>query len=263
MNLRQLGQIFFCVGLCMTLNPTLSLARDATDRVALVIGNANYVDAQAELPGVIGEVRDLEAELKRDGFEVQLEQNLTREGMRSAFDQFYKKLRPQTQALIFFSGFGVQSIADNYLIPIDANIWTEADVSREGFPLLAALREIAIRTEGAKVVILDASRHNPFERRFRHSSMGLHSFPLTPETLVLFSAIPNTITGDRKDGHNMFIAELLKNVSKPGKTSEAAFKGIRERVAQASDYAEVPWVSSSLTIAFYFNEKSNSEFHKH
>src|SRR5215475_409841 len=105
----------------------------AGDRFALVIGNAKYPDAEAPLKEPINDARDVADELKRDGFNVEIGENLNGDGMRRAFERLYGKIKPGSVALIFFSGFGVQSNRQSYMIPIDAQIWTEADVRRDGF----------------------------------------------------------------------------------------------------------------------------------
>ena len=55
-----------------------------------------------------------------DGFTVDIGENLTGDAMRRAFDRLYGKIKPGTVALIFYSGFGVQSGRQSYLIPVDA-----------------------------------------------------------------------------------------------------------------------------------------------
>src|SRR6202521_4579205 len=81
----------------------------AADRFALVIGNAKYPDADAPLKEPINDARDVADELKRDGFNVEVGENLTGEAMRRAFDKLYARIKPGSVALIFYSGFGVQS----------------------------------------------------------------------------------------------------------------------------------------------------------
>src|SRR5215510_4498826 len=105
----------------------------AGERLALVIGNAKYPDAEAPLREPINDARDLADELKRDGFAVEIGENLTGDGMRRAFDRLYGKIKPGSVALLFFSGFGIQSARQSYMIPVDAQIWTESDVRRDGF----------------------------------------------------------------------------------------------------------------------------------
>src|SRR4030081_3082959 len=89
----------------------------ASDRYALVIGNAKYPDAEAPLKEPINDARDVADELKRDGFNVDVGENLTGEQMRRAFDRLYGKIKPGSVALLFFSGFGVQSGRQCYMLP--------------------------------------------------------------------------------------------------------------------------------------------------
>src|SRR5260370_28064383 len=104
----------------------------AGDRFALVIGNAKYPDAEAPLKEPINDARDVADEFKRDGFNVDIGENLTGDAMRRAFDKLYGKIKPASVVLSFFSGFGVPSTRQTYMIPVDAQIWTEPDVRRDG-----------------------------------------------------------------------------------------------------------------------------------
>src|SRR6202171_4585184 len=99
----------------------------AADRFALVIGNAKYPDAEAPLKEPINDAKDIADELKRNGFDVETGENLTGDAMRRALARLYARIKPKSVALIFFSGFGVQSARQSYLIPVDAQIWTEPD----------------------------------------------------------------------------------------------------------------------------------------
>src|SRR6201992_1831717 len=133
----------------------------AGDRFALVIGNAKYPDADTPLKEPINDARQVADELKRDGFTVEIGENLTGDNMRRAFDRLYNKLRPGSVALVFFSGFGISSNRQSYMIPVDAQIWTEADVPRDGLSLETVLGEINNRGAGVKIDLIDASGRAP------------------------------------------------------------------------------------------------------
>ena len=105
----------------------------AGERLALVIGNSKYPDAEAPLREPINDARDIADELKRDGFTVEIGENLNGDQMRRAFDRLYGKIKPGSVALLFFSGYGIESGRQSYMIPVDAQIWTEPDVRRDGF----------------------------------------------------------------------------------------------------------------------------------
>ena len=168
--------------------PIVPSVAAGAERFALVIGNAKYPDAEAPLKEPINDARDVADELKRDGFSVEVGENLTGDAMRRAFDKLYGKIKPGSVALVFFSGFGVQSGRQSYMIPVDAQIWTEPDVRRDGFSLETVLGEINSRGAGVKIALIDASRRNPFERRFRSFSAGLAPVIAPNGTLVMYSA---------------------------------------------------------------------------
>src|SRR6266700_4301724 len=224
----------------------------AGDRFALVIGNAKYPDAEAPLKEPINDARDVADELKRDGFSVEIGENLTGEAMRRAFERFYGKIKPGSVALIFFSGFGVQSSRQSFMIPVDAQIWTEADVRRDGFSLETILGEINNRGAGVKIALIDASRRNPFERRFRSFSAGLAPVIAPNGTLVMYSAALSSVISDNGGDHSLFVQELLKEIRVPDLMAEETLNRTRVGVTRASRSEQVPWISSSLAEDFSF-----------
>ncbi|MGC2779771.1 MAG: caspase family protein, partial [Bradyrhizobium sp.] len=224
----------------------------AGDRYALVIGNAKYPDAEAPLKEPINDARDVADELKRDGFNVDIGENLTGEQMRRAFDRLYGKIKPGSVALVFFSGFGVQSSRQSYMIPVDAQIWTEPDVRRDGFSLETVLGEINSRGAGVKIALIDASRRNPFERRFRSFSAGLAPVIAPNGTLVMYSAALSSVISDNGTDHSLFVRELLKEIRTPDLMAEETLNRTRVGVTRASRSEQVPWISSSLAEDFSF-----------
>jgi hypothetical protein len=229
-----------------------SVAADRGDRFALVIGNAKYPDAEAPLKEPINDAREIADELKRDGFNVDVGENLNGDGMRKALDRLYGRIKPGSTALIFFSGFAIQSNRQSYMIPVDAGIWTEPDVRHDGFPLETILGEMNNRGAGVKIALLDASRRNPFERRFRSYSAGLAPVIAPNGTLVMYSAAPGSVVGDNGSDHSLFVQELLKEIRVPGLSGEETLNRTRLGVTRASRGEQVPSLSSSLAEDFSF-----------
>ena len=238
--------------LILSIAPVLPSTGVAADRFALVIGNAKYPDADAPLKEPINDARDVADELKRDGFTVDVGDNLTGDGMRKAFDRLYGHIKPGSIALIFFSGFGIQSNRQSYLIPVDAQIWTEADVRRDGFSLETVLNEINNRGAGVKIALIDASRRNPYERRFRSFSAGLAPVIAPNGTLVMYSAALSSVISDNGGDHSLFVQELLKEIRVPDLMAEETLNRTRVGVTRASRSEQVPWISSSLAEDFSF-----------
>src|SRR5712672_727228 len=236
----------------LSVTPIVPSAAAGTDRFALVIGNAKYPDADAPLKEPINDARDVAEELKRDGFNVEIGENLTGDAMRRAFERLYGRIKPGSVALIFFSGFGVQSSRQSYMIPVDAQIWTEADVRRDGISLETVLGEINSRGAGVKIALIDASMRNPFERRFRSFSAGLAPVIAPNGTLVMYSAALSSVVGDTGGAHSLFVSELLKEIRVPDLMAEETLNRTRVGVTRASRSEQVPWISSSLAEDFSF-----------
>jgi hypothetical protein len=230
----------------------LSDAADRGDRFALVIGNSKYPDAEAPLKEPINDARDVATELKRNGFNVEIGENLSGDAMRRAFDRLYGRIKPGSVSLIFFSGFGIQSNRQSFLIPVDAQIWTEADVRRDGISLETVLGEINNRGAGVKIALVDASRRNPFERRFRSFSAGLAPVIAPNGTLVMYSAALSSVISDNGSDHSLFVQQLLKETRVPELMAEETLNRTRVGVTRASAGEQVPWISSSLAEDFSF-----------
>src|SRR5580693_7404594 len=236
----------------LSILPVFPSAAVAADRFALVIGNSKYPDADAPLKEPINDARDVADELKRDGFTVDIGENLTGDGMRRAFDKLYGKIKPGSVALIFYSGFGIQSNRQSFMIPVDAQIWSEPDVRRDGFSLETVLGELNSRGAGVKIALMDASRRNPFERRFRSFSAGLAPVIAPNGTLVMYSAALSSVVSDNGSDHSLFVQELLKEIRVPDLMAEETLNRTRVGVTRASRSEQVPWISSSLAEDFSF-----------
>src|SRR5712672_2731341 len=236
----------------LSVAPIVPSAAAGADRFALVIGNAKYPDAEAPLKEPINDARDIAEELKRDGFSVEVGENLTGDAMRRAFERLYGRIKPGSVALIFFSGYGVQSSRQSYMIPVDAQIWTEADVRRDGLSLETVLGEINSRGAGVKIALVDASRRNPFERRFRSFSAGLAPVIAPNGTLVMYSAALSSVISDNGRDRSLFVQELLKEIRVPDLMAEETLNRTRVGVTRASRSEQVPWISSSLAEDFSF-----------
>jgi uncharacterized caspase-like protein len=238
--------------LLFSLAPIFPSAAAAADRFALIIGNAKYPDADAPLKEPINDERSMADELKRDGFTVEIGENLTGDGMRKAFERLYGHIKPGSVVLIFFSGYGIQSNRQSFMIPVDAQIWTEADVRRDGISLETVLGEINNRGAGVKIALIDASRRNPFERRFRSFSAGLAPVIAPNGTLVMYSAALSSVISDNGGDHSLFVQELLKEIRVPDLMAEETLNRTRVGVTRASRSEQVPWISSSLAEDFSF-----------
>jgi uncharacterized caspase-like protein len=215
-------------------------------RIALVIGNGHYPDANAPLAQPINDARALTASLRRDGFDVDVVEDASKDDMSRAVDRMKSKIKPDSVVMLFFGGYGVQAGRESYMLPVDARIWKEADVRRDGLSIESVLEAMKERGASAKLVVIDASRRNPYERRFRAFSHGLAPIIAPDNALILSSATPGKVADDSKGQYSVLVAELLNNLNAGNAGAETVFNKTRVAISRASEGEQVPSVSSSL-----------------
>jgi uncharacterized caspase-like protein len=227
-------------------------------RLALVIGNGNYPDAGEPLSQPINDARGLTASLRHNGFDVDVVEDARKDDMDRAVDRLKAKIKRDSVVMLFFGGYGIQVGRESYMIPIDATIWKESDVRRNGISVESVLDVMKARGARAKLVVIDASRRNPFERRFRTFSRGLAPINAPDNALILSSATPGQVADDGKGQHSVLISELLANLNAQGSGAETVFNKTRVAISRASDGKQVPSVSSSLSEDVRFGESENA-----
>jgi uncharacterized caspase-like protein len=229
-------------------------------RLALVIGNGHYPDANAPLAQPINDARALTAQLRRTGFDVDVVEDASRDDMQRAIGRLKSKIRPDTVVMLFFGGYGVQVGSESYMIPVDAAIWKEADVRRQGVSVESVLDAMKEQGARAKLVVIDASRRNPYERRFRAYSHGLAPINAPDNALILTSATPGKVADDSIGANSVLVSELLTNLNAQAAGVETAFNKTRIAISRASDGEQVPSVSSSLLedVSFGGADKTGS-----
>ena len=59
-------------------------------------------------------------------------EDASKDDMTRAVARLKSKIRPDSVVMLFFGGYGIQAGRESYMIPVDATIWKEADVRRDG-----------------------------------------------------------------------------------------------------------------------------------
>lgn len=225
-----------------------------TSRLALVIGNGHYPDASAPLTQSINDARALSSTLRKNGFDVDMVEDASKDDMVRAVNRLKSRIKHDTVVMLFFGGYGVQAGRESYMLPVDAVIWKESDVRRQGVSIEGVLNMMKEQGAKAKLVVVDASRRNPYERRFRSYSHGLAPIGTPDNALILSSASPGKVVDDGKGEHSTLVSELLNNLNAQGSSAESVFNKTRVAISRASEGDQVPTVSSSLLEDVRLNE---------
>ena len=211
-------------------------------RHALVIGNNAY--PSSELLSAVNDARDVAATLRSSGYDVLLRENVTREALFQAIREFGGKLRDGDVAVFYYAGHAIQVRDRNFLIPVDARVKQEDDISFYSLDLAEVLQRMdRIRTR-ANILILDACRDNPFASTVRFSSVGLAQMSAPSGTLIAYATAPGQVAREGSGRNGVYTKHLLRHMSNPGQPVELTLRRVREGVMAETRGAQVPWDSS-------------------
>jgi len=230
-----------------------SATTNTSKRLALVIGNGAYTNAPP-LKNPPNDARDMAVTLKALGFDVASGINVSQREMKSLIRDFGQKLKVGGSGLFYYAGHGVQSKGRNYLIPVEADIQSEAEVEDASVDVNLVLNYMDDAQNGLNIVILDACRNNPFSRSFRSASNGLAQVDAPTGTLIAYATGPGRVASDGPGENGMYTSELLKQMRVPGLSATEMFMRVRAEVMKQTSNKQVPWEASSLVGTFYFSK---------
>ena len=165
-------------------------------RIALVIGNSAYRESPLRNP--VNDVRAMAQTLRELGFTVLAHENATKRTMETADRRVRRRLAEGGVGAFYYAGHGLQVRGRNYLVPVDAEIDSEAATRIAAVDVELLLEQMAEAKNRVNIVILDACRNNPFERRLRGASRGLAAVDAARGTLVAYATAPGLGGGGRR-----------------------------------------------------------------
>jgi Caspase domain len=225
----------------------------AEQRVALVIGNSNYQNA-AQLANPGNDAQSMGEFLSSAGFEVISATNLTQNDMIRVVQDFSAKVAargPNTVAMVYYAGHGVQLEGENYLIPIDAKVASPRELVGDSLRLVDVMATLEAIPSRVRIVMLDACRNNPFPSVV-DAGRGLAIVDAPNGSIVGYSTAPGTEAQDGNGGHSPYASAFLRLAHERNLPIEQLFKRIRLEVNHVTEGVQTPWESSSLTSEFYF-----------
>src|ERR1700760_1081413 len=136
----------------------------AEQRVALVIGNSKYQNT-APLANPDNDAQSVAELLNSAGFEVIAATDLSQNDMIKVVQDFSARIAergPDTVAMVYYAGHGVQVAGENYLIPVDAKITSPSDLVNNSLRLVDLMATLETIPSRLRIVMLDSYRTNPF-----------------------------------------------------------------------------------------------------
>ena len=223
-------------------------------RVALVIGNGKYVNANV-LPNPPNDAHAMAGALREIGFDVQEGENLDRASMETQLREFLHKASNASIVLLFYAGHGMQVDGKNYLVPVDAKLAEASDLPFETIEIDKVLDSLG-DPRHTNIILLDACRDNPLARSFashlpasRSAAVptGLAAYSAVGTgTLIAYATAPGQTALDGQGADSPFTTSLLHNIKTPGLEIRQVLTRVRAEVASATGNKQIPWDNSSL-----------------
>ena len=222
-------------------------------RLALVIGNANYVKlGKLSNPG--RDARLMAEKLQQLGFDVTEVADRDLKSMTADVEDFARKVKargPETVSVLYYAGHGLENDSINYLVPVSADIKKRADVAGQSLSVKRVADRLSAGGNQLNVLIVDACRDNPFPPGVAPST-GLVPMGAVYGVFIASSTGAGKIAYDGDDGHSPYTRALAEAIVTPGEKLEDVFKSVRRQVRLATGEQQIPWESTSLERDFYF-----------
>ena len=222
----------------------------ANDKVALLIGNANYGNI-SNLGNPVHDVKKVASVLETLGFAVTVKTNLNFSNFEKIVDEFSVKAQRAKISLFYYAGHGSQHAGENYLLPTDIrSIKSPGQLRHKAVSLGYVQEGMGDDSSKTNIILLDACRDNPFPHLAagRQLSPGLaKSQTHTSGTLISYSTAPGKIALDGVRGKlSPYANSLLKHLRDGSKTLEDALKLVSQDTKVATQGRQKPWYESSL-----------------
>ncbi|MGJ4947603.1 caspase family protein [Bradyrhizobium sp. HKCCYLS20291] len=235
----------------------LAPAMAESSRLALVIGQSAYRSV-TPLPNPANDASAMAKMLGEAGFDVTTAADLSQKDLNREVGDFAAKIAskgPDSVALVFYAGHGLQIDGENYLVPVDVDPRREADIPLQAVRLNDLLNTLNSVPSRMRILLLDACRNNPFPAISQSAGRGLALLDTksgAPGTFLSYSTSPGAEAEDGTGANSPYTTALLQAAREPGLPIEEAFKRVRVAVNKATEGRQTPWDSSSLIEDFRF-----------
>jgi len=228
------------------------------NKKALCIGNASYPESPLKNPAK--DAKDLSNKLTALGFSCMVCENSNIVTMQEALTTFADRLSDADVGLFFFAGHGMQIDGNNYLTAIDTDFESEISAKYSSLPLNMVIDFLEKGGNETSIIILDACRNNPYERRWRNGrNLGLAPVYAPKGTIIAFATSPGQMASDGEGKNGAFTSALLKHIEVQNVTIEDLFKRVRNTLSVLTAGKQTSWEHTSLMGDFFFNSSILSD----
>lgn len=250
-------------------------AAEALKGVALVIGQSKYEHISA-LTNPANDAREMVKLLSDLGFDARSVSDRDAKKLKRDLERFVEDAEGADVAFLYYSGHGIESGGENWLIPVDADVASLGDAQET----LVALSSIMDELKGVvpvTVVLLDACRTNPFpanalvKKAPDDPGAPIGAGGLTPTRsavalatdqpaaadnlgeVIGFAAEPGRPALDGTGENSPYATALLRHLgAMEGVEFGQVMRMVTEEVYLDTKAKQRPWVNESLRRLLYF-----------
>jgi Caspase domain len=217
-----------------------SLPAEAAKKLAFVIGINDYKEIP-KLEKAVGDAKAIAQTLSGLGFQVTTALDMDRRGLNLALSKLYAAIEPGDTVVLHYSGHGIQIENDNYLLPADVPAPEDGNVEllkSESLRLLTLVDTLGEKGAGARILIIDACRDNPFAASGKRSiggTRGLANVATAKGTFIMYSAGAGQSALDRlgdsdPETTSVYTRVLLSRLATPGVKLRDLAASVRDEV---------------------------------
>ena len=235
---------------CLWASPA---AAQQSARVGLVVGQTNY--ETGALPTTGNDAGLVVQTLRSAGFDVVEGADLELDGLRRSVREFMDKVEaagPQAEAVVYWTGHGVQFEGENWFVPVGARINRASDIPIESFRVADLVRSLAALPARARIV--HPRRLASVPRVARQPAARPRPDPDRAAGRLrhwLFRRA-RPIAPDGQGPYGPYANALVEMIAEPGLSLDELFGRVRVRVHEVTQGRQTPWDSIRLSQPFAF-----------
>ncbi|MBH5402890.1 caspase family protein [Bradyrhizobium sp. CNPSo 4010] len=220
-------------------------------RVALVIGNGAYKNAQA-LPNPPRDSKLIAGVLRDLGFQKVMDtRDLTRDTFFQTLKAFAEEAEKADWAVVYYAGHGFEIGGVNYLVPVDAKLTADKDAETEAVALEQVIAAVGAARK-VRLVVLDACRDNPFAPAMQRTlslklvEKGFSNIEPGAGFMVVYAAKHGETAMDGDGAANSpFATALAREIKQPKVEIRKLFDIVRDDVWAATRHEQQPFTYGS------------------
>jgi hypothetical protein len=245
----------------------LSAQSAASQRFALLIGNAEYAKEVGPLTNPPNDLKLIGNALRSLNFEVELVGDADFATLQKSIRNHAAKVAKAADgaiSFVYYTGHGAADASTglNYLIPIDVSDAATESLWQNSVELKADVidRLIQHAPHAIHFIVFDACRNELLLKAKDQKVLtvaGKTFVPLDriPGTLVAYSTAPGQMASDAGEGSGPYARALGEELLRPGVEAVTMFRNVQLRVRQS--IGQDPWLTfPSLPAVFFAGEGS-------